>query len=78
MAVRPDPRVEMQLEALGVARQYEQEAKERLRRISLVAASLEIVGVNRKQGTGLGADESWYEDGANLVPASGAPGDGQG
>ncbi|KJZ68541.1 hypothetical protein HIM_12069 [Hirsutella minnesotensis 3608] len=81
VAVRPDPRVEMQLEALDAARKYEQEAKERLRRISMVAAGLEVVGTNRKSNTDLSAvsntDESWYDDGRNLVPSGGGPVEGQ-
>ncbi|KAM4062195.1 26S proteasome subunit RPN7 domain-containing protein [Hirsutella rhossiliensis] len=82
VAVRPDPRAKMQIEALDVARKYEREAKERLRRISLVAASLETVGANRKQTTGhasgLNTDESWYDEGRNLVQAGGAPSESQG
>lgn len=50
----------MQKKALEVARQYEQEAKERLRRMSLMAAGLEVAG-HKKQGARV-IDEVWYED----------------
>lgn len=60
IAVVPDPRLEMQKKALEVARQYEQEAKERLRRMSLMAAGLEVAG-HKKQGARV-IDEVWYED----------------
>lgn len=47
MAVRTDPRKKLQSNALKVASQYEKEAQERLRRISLVAAGLEVPSANR-------------------------------
>ncbi len=61
--MRPDPRLEMQKKALDVAQRYEQEAKERLRRINIVAAGLETVGTkkpNRLDSSGI--DEAWYDD----------------
>ncbi|EQL02639.1 26S proteasome, regulatory subunit Rpn7 [Ophiocordyceps sinensis CO18] len=70
VAARPDPRVEMQNEVLDVTHKYEQEAKERLRRINLVAAGLEHVG-NKKQTT----DESWWDYVKNLGQEGGAPGE---
>ncbi|KAG7413560.1 COP9 signalosome complex subunit 1 [Fusarium oxysporum f. sp. rapae] len=61
IADQPNPRLEMQKQALEVATKYEEEAKERLRRISLIAAGLEVAG--RAKGPGLGGrgiDEQWY------------------
>ncbi|KPM39661.1 COP9 signalosome complex subunit 1 [Neonectria ditissima] len=72
IAVVSDPRREMQKKALEVAAHYEQEAKERLRRMSLVAAGLEVVGKKQHGGSGPrpGIDEAWYDDAKPL--ASGA------
>lgn len=42
VAVQPDARLVMQKSALEVATKYEREAKERLRRMSLIAAGLEV------------------------------------
>lgn len=81
VAVRPDPRAEMQREALEVARKYEQDAKERLRRISLVAAGLEVVGAKKQAAdhvTGLSTDELWYDENRSLVQAGGGPVESQG
>ncbi|KAH7140634.1 26S proteasome subunit RPN7-domain-containing protein [Dactylonectria macrodidyma] len=62
LAVVPDPRLEMQQKALEAARQYEQEAKERLRRMSLVAAGLEVAGFKKSHGPKGGIEETWYDD----------------
>ncbi|KAI9147963.1 COP9 signalosome complex subunit 1 [Paramyrothecium foliicola] len=66
IAVRPDPRLEMQKNALEVSQRYEHEAKERLRRISIVAAGLEVAGTKKAAGFGAGGmqalDEAWYDD----------------
>ncbi|KAJ3524692.1 hypothetical protein NM208_g11958 [Fusarium decemcellulare] len=64
LAVQPDPRLEMQKQAIEVARQYELEAKERLRRMSIIAAGLEVVGKRQMQSNhpGRGIDETWYDD----------------
>lgn len=53
----------MQKEALDVARKYEEEAKERLRRMNIMAAGLEVT--SGKKAAGLArqnVDEVWYED----------------
>ncbi|KOS16945.1 COP9 signalosome complex subunit 1 [Escovopsis weberi] len=47
VADRPDPRLAMQTNALGVARKYEHEARERLRRMNLIVARLEVCGTKR-------------------------------
>ena len=54
----------MQKQAIDVARQYEQEAKERLSRMSIIAAGLEVVGKRQPQANhlGRGIDEQWYDD----------------
>lgn len=58
----------MQKNALQVARRYEKEAKERLRRISLVAAGLD--SFNAKSSTlgaipGPGANDAWCDEKGN-------------
>ncbi|KAF4449847.1 cop9 signalosome complex subunit 1 [Fusarium austroafricanum] len=64
IAVQPNPRLEMQKQALEVARQYEQEAKERLRRMSIIAAGLEVVGKRQPHSGHIGREinEHWYDD----------------
>lgn len=55
----------MQKEALQVAQNYEREAKERLRRISLIAAGLDAVGGKKAaagHAAGSGLDEAWYDE----------------
>jgi COP9 signalosome complex subunit 1 len=54
----------MQKQALNVAQEYEREAKERLRRMNIIAAGLEVVG-KRQPNPGhasRGIDEQWYDD----------------
>ena len=46
------PRLKVQNAALETARNYEKEAVERLRRMSLVAADLEVKGLRRQLGGG--------------------------
>ncbi|VUC20383.1 unnamed protein product [Clonostachys rosea] len=55
VAVSADPRAQMQAKALEVARKYEQEAKERLRRINVIASGLEVVRGKKQM------DEHWFE-----------------
>jgi len=80
IAVRPDARTEMQAEALKAAREYEKEAKERLRRISLVSAGLEVVPAKRSHdiAPGISHDESWFEESRNLASAGAGPVEGRG
>ena len=58
----------MQREALKVAQNYEKEAKERLRRISLIAAGLDVIG-GRKANFNISSapdtDETWYDEASN-------------
>lgn len=61
VAVQPDLRQQMQKEALEAAHKYEQEAKERLRRMNIIAAGLEVVGGRKPTGSRQ-VDETWYED----------------
>ncbi|RBR14723.1 uncharacterized protein FIESC28_07569 [Fusarium coffeatum] len=72
IAVQPNPRLQMQKQALDVSRQYEQEAKDRLRRMNIVAAGLEVVGKRQPHSgpVGRGIDEQWYDD----ARAPGQPG----
>lgn len=64
VAVSPNPRLVVQTNALSVARKYEQEAKERLRRMNIIAAGLEVSGVKKQPGGAGGheVEEAWYED----------------
>ncbi|KAF4962065.1 hypothetical protein FSARC_9832 [Fusarium sarcochroum] len=72
IAIQPNPRLEMQKQAIAVASQYEQEAKERLRRMSIIAAGLEVAGKRQPHAghIGRGIDEQWYDD----AKAPGQPG----
>lgn len=56
MAARLDPRQAMQQKALKVAHAYEKEAKERLRRINIIAAGLEVKGPKQTNAT----TDEWY------------------
>ncbi|TGJ81659.1 hypothetical protein E0Z10_g7087 [Xylaria hypoxylon] len=53
--VSSEPRVVMQAKALKTVKDYEEEALERIRRMSLAAADLEIKGSNRKGAGGAGS-----------------------
>ncbi|KAJ4309265.1 hypothetical protein N0V84_011606 [Fusarium piperis] len=66
IAVQPDPRLQMQKNAIEVARQYELEAKERLRRISIISAGLEVVGKRQPPLLNRGVEETWYD--GSLAP----------
>ncbi|KAH0598035.1 hypothetical protein MHUMG1_04407 [Metarhizium humberi] len=71
VAVRPDARLVMQKEALLVARNYEREAKERLRRISLIAAELDVSGGKKAISGGAASsslDEAWYDENKQSSP----------
>ncbi|PHH78860.1 hypothetical protein CDD82_2801 [Ophiocordyceps australis] len=59
-----DARQQMQAEALETAQQYEKEAKERLRRINLIAAGLQVTSDGMDQAiesVGLVAGQSWQQ-----------------
>ncbi|TWU73320.1 hypothetical protein ED733_004359 [Metarhizium rileyi] len=74
VAVRPDARAVMQKEVLLVAQNYEREAKERLRRISITAAGLDSVsGKKLTLGgtTNSSLDEAWYDENTHS-PSQGA------
>ncbi|KAK9417110.1 putative 26S proteasome subunit RPN7-domain-containing protein [Seiridium cardinale] len=64
VAVSSDRRVEMQVKALEAAKNYEKEALERIRRMSIIAADLEVKGGGRKGNGpgGSGISEVWYEE----------------
>ncbi|KAK6218696.1 hypothetical protein LQW54_002619 [Pestalotiopsis sp. IQ-011] len=63
VAVSPDRRVDMQTNALDAAKNYEKEALERIRRMSIMAADLEVKGHGRKGGPpGSGITDMWYDD----------------
>lgn len=73
MAVRPDARLNMQKKGLEAAQKYEQEALERLRRINIISAGLEVVAPlisgHRDRDVDDG-DETWYEDNAEGFSAA--------
>lgn len=59
----------MQTNALAVARKYEQEAKERLRRMNIIVAGLEVSGAKKQPAGGVGGpelDEAWYEENIHM------------
>lgn len=63
VAVSTDKRVKMQRNALATATNYEREALERVRRMSIYAAELEVKGPRKVGGGGLsGANDTWFED----------------
>ncbi|KAI5457832.1 26S proteasome subunit RPN7-domain-containing protein [Mariannaea sp. PMI_226] len=62
VAVKPDPRLAMQKQALDVASYYEREAKERLRRMSLIAAGLEVVGSKLPSLADRAVRDEWFDD----------------
>src|SRR3569833_1500532 len=65
--VTTNPRVKMQMAALETVANYEKEALDRIRRMSIAAADLEVKG-NRKPALGydkyVGASETWYDSAA--------------
>ncbi|KAI0184679.1 26S proteasome subunit RPN7-domain-containing protein [Xylaria flabelliformis] len=67
--VSTEPRVAMQMNALETVRNYEREAVERIRRMSLAAADLEVKGSHRKGAGGAGSlpglGEILHDDGVN-------------
>jgi COP9 signalosome complex subunit 1 len=67
----------MQKQALDVSRQYEQEAKDRLRRMNIIAAGLEVVGKRQQHAgpVGRGIDEQWYDDARASVQQNKTEGD---
>ncbi|KAI1861346.1 uncharacterized protein JN550_010876 [Neoarthrinium moseri] len=72
VAVSLDRRAEMQTKGLETARGYEKEALERIRRMSLIAANLEVKGNPRERAGGPVTDQ-WYEDTRRQLNAGEAP-----
>ncbi|KAI1772507.1 26S proteasome subunit RPN7-domain-containing protein [Hypoxylon cercidicola] len=74
VAVSTDPRAAMQKKALDAAKNYEKEALERIRRMSLVSAGLEVKGTHKPSalaGSSLpGVGDIWY-DGNRTQPGPG-------
>lgn len=70
MAVSPNRRAAMAIAGLEAARTYEKEALERVRRMSIAAADLELKGFKRVPGQGgpggqMGhqvTTDKWYDD----------------
>lgn len=55
----------MQASALQTAQKYEKEALERIRRMGIAAAELEVRGTRKGHGAGAGLqgmDEAWFDD----------------
>ncbi|KAH8668315.1 26S proteasome subunit RPN7-domain-containing protein [Xylariales sp. PMI_506] len=71
VAVSNDRRGEMQLKSLEAAQNYEKEALERIRRISIAAADLEVKGSLRKGGGSVMSSDTdtWYEDTRRQIAA---------
>lgn len=72
VAVSSDRRVEMQTNALEAAKNYEKEALERIRRMSIIAADLEVRGQGRKgpPGSGGGMSDVWFDDPRKTIAES--------
>jgi COP9 signalosome complex subunit 1 len=60
------PRLQLQKSALETARNYEKEAVERIRRMSLIAADLEVKG-SRRQLPGGGQSQTMQAQMSDLV-----------
>lgn len=64
----------MQANALKIAHKYEQDAKERLRRMNIISAGLDAAGSKKQVPGPTGAasmDEAWYEENKNLAISDG-------
>ncbi|KAI4865300.1 26S proteasome subunit RPN7-domain-containing protein [Hypoxylon rubiginosum] len=75
VAVSVNPRAAMQKKALDAAKNYEKEALERIRRMSLASAGLEVKGSHKASALGgsgslPGVGDIWY-DNSRTQPASG-------
>ncbi|KAK8136628.1 26S proteasome subunit RPN7 [Apiospora sp. TS-2023a] len=65
VAVSTDDRVEMQTKGLETAKNYEREALERIRRMNIAAADLEVKGPRKGVGnamSGISGGETWFDD----------------
>ncbi|KAK8034744.1 COP9 signalosome complex subunit 1 [Apiospora rasikravindrae] len=64
VAVSTDDRVEMQAKGLEMARNYEREALERIRRMNIAAADLEVKGTRKGVGNAMSSigGETWFDD----------------
>ncbi|ATY65144.1 COP9 signalosome subunit [Cordyceps militaris] len=63
VAVRPDPRADMQQKSLETAKRYESDAAEHLRRVSLISAGLEVLPTKKD----LGPNDEWFDDPRHLA-----------
>ncbi|KAI6082882.1 26S proteasome subunit RPN7-domain-containing protein [Hypoxylon rubiginosum] len=74
VAVSVNPRAATQKKALDTAKNYENEALERIRRMSLASAGLEVKGSHKIGGNSLpGVGDIWYESGrGQVVPSESA------
>lgn len=72
VAVSLDRRIEMQTTALETAKNYEKEALERIRRMSIIAADLEVKGHGRKgaPGSAGGMSDVWFDDARTTIAES--------
>ncbi|TQV94233.1 hypothetical protein V2A60_002726 [Cordyceps javanica] len=64
VAVQPDPREDMQQKSLEMAKKYENEATEHLRRISIISAGLEVPASKREHAA---PPEEWFDDPRQLA-----------
>jgi COP9 signalosome complex subunit 1 len=68
VAVSTERRVQMQAKGLEAAKNYEKEALERIRRMSIAAADLEVKG-NTRKGAGLPSmSDTWFDDTRRQLP----------
>ncbi|KAK8066050.1 COP9 signalosome complex subunit 1 [Apiospora hydei] len=64
VAVSTDDRAEMQAKGLEMAKNYEREAIERIRRMNIAAADLEVKGTRKGVGNAMSSisGETWFDD----------------
>lgn len=78
VAVNPNQRAAMQTQALETTKAYESEALERIRRMGLLSANLEVRNVKKLQATGSqatapdGVSDVWFDNSGEPM-AIGAP-----
>lgn len=65
VAVNPNQRTALQASTLATTQAYEREAAERIRRMSLIAADMEVVGARKMAGVGgheAAGDGTWFDN----------------
>jgi len=71
VAVSPNPRATLQRLVLDTIDAYERDATERIRRMSIIAADMEVKNTRKGNAGGQGIDELWLEQANRTATASG-------